>query len=634
VEGASDHLQAAYQAMLQDVGFSVGAADVKGAFHRMRLPPWMKRLLGLPALKAGDAGLQGTVLDGRVLSYDDVVYPIPEAQPMGCTWGLCLCQSVGRCVYVDNMGVMGQNGELVSRSLDQLIQALGLEVHGREVQSDGVEVLGVVLDGKGNQTRPSMKRLWGVRQGIAGLLQLREVRGDDLRVLLGQCAYIGLVRRRAPGRAKKSAENSAQESAIKSAQNMAQVKEGVVLRVDEGDKQPTEGTVRGGYRVDPGFTEVPSRRVTGKRAQSAGPSSNGTTSESEGANAAKRQRTLSSRVKRRHAAVARAIGDGVPIDRYLEASAVTPRVRAQCQRVLEQLKDRCGRQDFFEMPTETIDACLVHYFISLCLMGEQASTGMYVAVAVNHFYPKYGRLGASSLPRVWKALKGWKRLTPGRSRMPEPLIIWCALMHGLVLQGQRMMAVFLALALSTYLRPSSLFKLRPGDIVKPCAGSPRWGLLMHPQERLAPDKTGEFDLSVGLDSRWLLWLGPLLESMQELDPRRSVWDFDYPMLLRSVRQTCDSLQLRRITQCQARHSGASIDRASGERSQAEVQRRGGWRQLKNMARHEKSARLGQQTQSHSAVLLAYGEHCLRELEPALLWGRAVPRPGGIPRWAK
>eukprot|EP00959_Pyramimonas_sp_CCMP1952_P073639 1539072-Pyramimonas_sp.AAC.1 len=106
----------------------------------------MKRLLGLPSLRAGDVGIHGGRLDGEVLGFDDLIYPIPEALPMGCTWGLRLCQSVTelRCqfapaiagsaplsdlgkplvlkivcgteqvehyVYVDNMGVLGQNGE-------------------------------------------------------------------------------------------------------------------------------------------------------------------------------------------------------------------------------------------------------------------------------------------------------------------------------------------------------------------------------------------------------------------------------------------------------------------------------------------------------------------------------------------
>ena len=63
---------------------------MKDAFHRMRLPPWMKRLFGLPGLKAGDAGLHGSVLDGHRLGYDDVIYPIPEALPMGVR-GVCIC---------------------------------------------------------------------------------------------------------------------------------------------------------------------------------------------------------------------------------------------------------------------------------------------------------------------------------------------------------------------------------------------------------------------------------------------------------------------------------------------------------------------------------------------------------------
>ncbi|CAK0908876.1 unnamed protein product, partial [Prorocentrum cordatum] len=833
VGGARDHLEAAYLAAIEDVEFSVGVADVKDAFHRTRLPAWMKLLFGLPSLRAGDVGIHGSRLDGEALGFDDLVYPIPEALPMGCTWSLYLCQSVTElrcqlapaiagsaplsdlgeplvlkivcgteqvehCVYVDNMGVLGQNGERVSNSLDELVRAfvaVGLKVHGREVRSDGIEVLGVVLDGQRLQTRPSLKRVWRARQALVGVLRMRAVRGHDLRALLGHCTYLGLVRRpvlsvfhacyrfvskvqkecaplwrscreeleafkgllpmivsdwwlpcnrwvqcsdasetgygvsgsywdleslnvvgrcRERRRFRTEEGQEARRSALTAAGigEFLEAKVGEAkLCVDEGEKWLIETTLpEGDYELDPDFSEAfwleivvmlsgpasrsrlllrsqppieqpqerrarvltreaarppasaalqnqiggkrpaeaakgqatPSpeeagadascdtrRRATGKRGRSAVPSSSGTTSESEAATTAKRQRTLERRVKRRRAAVSRAIEDGVPIGRYLESSTATPKVRAQYHRALEQMKDRCGRQDLFEMPSETLDVCIVHYFTTLYLEGEQASTGMYVAAAVNHFSPKYGRLGASALPRMWKALKGWKMLTPGRARMPEPLSIWCALMHGLVLRNQRMMAVFLALAVSTYLRPSSLFRLRPGDIVKPGGGSRFWGLLMHPQERATPDNVGEFDLSVKLDSSWLLWLGPVLEKLQRQDPTKPVWQFDYPQLLREMRSTCDTLQLGRITPYQARHSGASIDRASNERSQAEVQRRGGWRQLKNMARYEKSARLGHRAQQHTAVMVAYGEQCLRELEPALLWGRAAPLPGGI-----
>ncbi|CAK0865732.1 unnamed protein product, partial [Prorocentrum cordatum] len=731
--GAEDRLQAVLQAALEDVDFSVGVADVKGAFRRVRLPPWMKRLFGLPALKA---------------------------LPMGCTWGMYLCQSatelrcqfapslrdgtplsdVGKplvlrlaagatqiehCVYVDNMGVIGQNGERVSSSLDELVQAfeaVGLRVHGREGRNGGIQVLGVVLGGQRLQTRPTSKRVWRVRQAIAGLLQLRAVRGDDLRALLGHCAYLGLVRRPVlcvfhsgyrfvTKMGKYSAPlwkscreelkafpavlplivsdwwlpynrwvqcSDASESGFGIAGGFWDLEalNSVGRWRERGEKALAESTLpRGDYEMDPEFCEVPSsllshqlwrsvgqgtwrysehigilesraalvkslrrvaltrfgfharqlllvdrlgvalafdRRVAGTRARPAGESSSGAASESEAAVELKRQRTLVRRVKRRRRAVARAIEGGVPPDRYLESSTVAPRVRAQYQRVLEQLKQRCGRQDFFEMPAETMGACLVHYFTSLCLLGELASAGMYVAAAVNHFYP----------------------------RMPEPLNIWCALMHVLVLRGRRMMAVFLALAVSTYLRPSSLFRLRPGDIVKPGGGSQRWGPLMRPQDRATPDKVGEFDLGVRLDSSWLRWIGPVLSDMQMLDPRKPVREFDYPELLREMKAACRMLQLRPVTPYRARHSGASIDRASGERAQAEVQRRGGWRQLKNMARYGKSARLGQRAQMHGPRLEAYGDQhpALAERCKALLIGDELAMIGsglaesGVPTW--
>ncbi|CAK0824879.1 unnamed protein product, partial [Prorocentrum cordatum] len=223
------------------------------------------------------------------------------------------------------------------------------------------------------------------------------------------------------------------------------------------------------------------RRVAGWQARSAEASSSGITSESEAASAAKRQRMLSRRARRRHQADVRTIGVYVIIDRCPESSAATARVRAQCYRVLALAKERAGH---------------------------------------------------------------------------------------------RMMAVFLTLSVSTCPRPSFLSRLRPGDIVKPRGGGRCWGLLMRPQEWATPDQVGESGLSLELDS--------------------------------------------------ARHSGASVYRARGERSQAEVQRRGGWLQWKNMARYKMSARLGQQTQIHGLTLLACGEQRLRQRRSALaMRGKAL-----------
>ncbi|CAK0831367.1 unnamed protein product [Prorocentrum cordatum] len=552
---AEDHLQAAFQAALEDVEFSVGVADVKDAFRRVRLPPRMKRLFGLPALKAGGVRLHGAMLEGKVLGYDVVIFPVPEAPPMGCAWGLRLCQSATelRCqfapglrdgtplsdageplvlrlaagtaqiehyAHVDNAGAIGQNGERVSRSLDeraQAFEAVGLHVHGREVRSDGIEVLGVVLDGQRLQTRPTAKRLWRVRQANTGLLQLRAVRGDDLRVLLGHCTCLGLAVVDASDTAVGSADCDGpipSSRAIVGAATEAQCLEA------SAEAQPA--AIR--------------RRATGKRAWPAGESSSGAASESEAAVEPTRQGTLVRRVKRRRLAGAWAIEDG-------------------CERVLDQLKQRWGRQAFSEMPAEAMDARLVYFFTSLFLLGEQASTRRYVVVTVSHFYPKFGRLGADTL--------------------------------------------------------------RPVDIVRPGGRSQHWGFLVRPLERATPDKVGEFDLSGRLGSSWLRLIGPALSEMPMLDPHKPGQDFDYPELLRKMKAACHMIQPWPVTPHQARPSGASIDRASGERAQAEVPRRRGWRPLKNMARYEESVRLGQLAQMHGPMLEAHGDQCLGEQERAL-----------------
>ncbi|CAK0883595.1 unnamed protein product [Prorocentrum cordatum] len=83
-------------------------------------------------------------------------------------------EQLGHCVRVDNVGVIGQHGDRVNYSQDELLQAFekaGLSVHGREVRSDGVEVLGVVLGGRRLEIQPSLKRLWRVRQAIVGIVQ-------------------------------------------------------------------------------------------------------------------------------------------------------------------------------------------------------------------------------------------------------------------------------------------------------------------------------------------------------------------------------------------------------------------------------------------------------------------------------
>ncbi|CAK0810560.1 unnamed protein product, partial [Prorocentrum cordatum] len=54
------------------------------------------------------------------------------------------------------------------------------------------------------------------------------------------------------------------------------------------------------------------------------------------------------------------------------------------------------------------------------LAGELSQRGTKAMAAVKFFRPQFSRTGGLSLPRAAQALKGWKRLAPGRARLPLP----------------------------------------------------------------------------------------------------------------------------------------------------------------------------------------------------------------------
>jgi len=259
---------------------------------------------------------------------------------------------------------------------------------------------------------------------------------------------------------------------------------------------------------------------------------------------------------------------------FLEQEAVTPRVGKLYKARVAELVAQSQDPRILDAAPAVLDAALVKFFTVLFFRGEQASTGLQVSSAVLHHRPGYGKGGSLKLPRCWRALRGWRRLCPPRSRQPEPLMVWAGIMHEMVSMNMARVALFVALSLSTYLRPSSLLMLTSADLYAPVLGiSLYWSLLVHRQGS-RPSKTGEYDLSVVLDSYWLLFLTPVLELLQKEPPGVPVWGFGYPTVLSTLRQACINLGLKPVTPYQARHSGASTDRASNARTLLDIQKRG------------------------------------------------------------
>lgn len=187
------------------------------------------------------------------------------------------------------------------------------------------------------------------------------------------------------------------------------------------------------------------------------------------------------------------------------------------------------------------------------------------------------------------------------------------------------MGLFVLMAVSTYGRPSEMLRLRVFSLVRPSPGITRnWTLLMSPEERPERSKTGDYDVSLSLDSPWMTsWSHTLFCLLKDNHPEAPLWDFDYNEYSKVFKKVVEELGLD-ITPYQTRHSGPSIDRARGYRSQGEVQKRGQWKALKSVVRYEKSARLAATMESLPMSLQTHCRLCEESLGEIMLGSKKGP----------
>ena len=269
-----------------------------------------------------------------------------------------------------------------------------------------------------------------------------------------------------------------------------------------------------------------------------------------------------------------------------------------------------------------IDKGIVEYMNEQWLKGVKAHSGNYLLAGLLHLKPEFGRLGARKIPRSWRALKGWRRLTPGKSRKAHALAVWAGICYVMIIRGRRRMAVFVLMIVSTYARPSSLLGAKKEHLVPPVTGvNQQWSLLLHPEELESPSKTGEYDLSLVLDSPWMRsWVDDTCRALKSTEGG-FLWDFDYSEIAAELNAVSKILGVH-VTLYMGRHSGPSIDRALKLRGIAEVKKRGHRKSWKSIARYEKSARLASSFANLSDGQQHFFQTCEAQLA-AFMSGRAV-----------
>ena len=127
---------------------------------------------------------------------------------------------------------------------------------------------------------------------------------------------------------------------------------------------------------------------------------------------------------------------------------------------------------------------------------EEAST---LVAALLWKLPHSLRGGKNCLPRIRRAIAGWKKISPPRSRRPLPRLAVALLVDQLIQNGQSRLSLVIWMALEFYLRPGEALDVTLDDIVRPPGGNSPWSVLSHPLDRGRSGKTGEFDTSTHLD---------------------------------------------------------------------------------------------------------------------------------------
>ncbi|CAK0826016.1 unnamed protein product [Prorocentrum cordatum] len=163
-----------------------------------------------------------------------------------------------------------------------------------------------------------------------------------------------------------------------------------------------------------------------------------------------------------------------------------------------------------------LEETLLEYFNELYFEGHDSPDGSKLAAAVTHFrldlLPKL-----INMPRVQRALKGWKSMAPPRARLPLPwpVVAWMA--DWMVTNGWEVAATASVLAFILYLRPSELLSLRVISVVRPVKCGPRhlskYSILLFPAELEARSKTKDYDISLLLDNPEFGWMDQVLDRL-------------------------------------------------------------------------------------------------------------------------
>ena len=268
---------------------------------------------------------------------------------------------------------------------------------------------------------------------------------------------------------------------------------------------------------------------------------------------------------------------------------------------------------------------LVDFFDLKLAEGRPVGECEKVMAAVVHARPG---LEAAALPRVRRALRGYRKLVPAKSRYPLAECLVSGLCSVLMSMGEPSMALLVLISCYAYLRPGEARGLKVSHVVAPGFLSTSdlgvVSLILGPQEEGVQTKTCTWDDTILLD--YPPWAGELLQRQVRGKSATSlVFGLEADVTLRLWKEASRRLGMtERVELYQLRHAGASADLLSRRRREPEVQTRGRWRSTSSLRRYGKPGQVQKFLNKQSEVTQGYSKWAHDHLRE-VMWGESRAR---------
>ena len=265
---------------------------------------------------------------------------------------------------------------------------------------------------------------------------------------------------------------------------------------------------------------------------------------------------------------------------------------------------------------------LLEYLDMFFLDGATIEEAQKAIAAWQWYQPHVGPRANEPLPRVSRALQGWRKLAPPVTRPPMPAIFMALLVQTLVQMHKVREALALTLMFFAYLRPGEALRMKQRDLVRPALANQCWAINLHPSMFQEVSKTQLSDEAIALNSQEIMALGPLLSRLCTGKPDDMLFGIDYRTMKQVFEEALSRSPLQRVRYVlyQARHGGPSHDRRNGARSIPEIRQRGRWTADSSLRRYEAHARLQQEELRERPAVRQAGELALQKLTTTLARG--------------